>query len=380
MRLRKRLVFACLAAGLGAVMASTPASAGGPGVTTVATGLDSPRGIAFYGDKLIVAEAGHGGGDCFNAPGVPFPICIGASSKISWVNTTTGTATPLVSGLVSVSAGPEGSIGVSGLSVANGHILAQIGSTPREAPPSLALAQEETGQLISVHPDGSWSAIAPVGASDFDYTTQFTEPTPGVYSPGTQEHDANPYGVLATQEGAYVADAGANTLDYVNPDGHIQVRVHDLWRDPNAATAFPSDSVPTCVARGKDSLWVGELSGRLLKVNGDHFSVVSNPLLTHVTGCTSDGKGNIYFVNMFGAGAPFAPPPASHFFIGNVVKFNTDTGESSVLVPALPFPNMDVIGPDGNLYVTINSICPTNVPPLSFACNGATGGVVKIAL
>lgn len=380
MTLSRRCLFALLAAASGALIIASPVSASGPNVVTpVAGGLDNPRGIAFDGNMLLVAEAGHGGGDCFTPPG-SFPICIGNSSNISVVNTSNGSSTALVSGLFSVSLGPEGSIGVSGLSVNNGRILAQIGATPREAPLNIAIAQAEAGQLISVQTDGTWHAVAPVGTRDFDYTTQFTEPTPGVFSPGTQEHDANPYGVLATEQGALVADAGANTLDYVNPDGHIQVRVHDLFRDPNAAMSFPTDAVPTCVARGKDSLWVGELSGRLLKVNGDSFTVVNDPLLTHVTGCTADGKGNIYFVNMFGGGAPFTPPPASHFFIGNVVKFNSATGESSVLVPALPFPNMDTIGPDGNLYVTINSICPTSIPPLSFACNGASGGIVKIAL
>ncbi|HKB18709.1 MAG TPA: ScyD/ScyE family protein [Candidatus Dormibacteraeota bacterium] len=381
--MRKRHLFALLAAGVVAALLPIPAAAA-PSVTTIATGLDSPRGVAFFNGKLLVGEAGHGGSNCFNAPGVPFPICIGNSSQISWVNTTNGSHTPLVSGLFSVSLGPEGTLGVSGLSVGDGRILAQIGATPREAPPTITIAQQEAGRLISVRPDGTWTSVAEVGTVDFDYTTQFTEPTPGVFSPNTQEHDSNPYGVLATEEGAYVADAGANTLDRINGDGKIKIMIHDLWRDPNPNN-FPSDSVPTCVVRGDDGLLVGELSGRLLRVNGTSFSPVvvkdaaGNSLLTHVTGCTSDGRGNVYFVNMFGSGAPFTPPPTSNFFFGNVVQYNTETGKASVLAGHLNFPNMATVGPDGNLYVSTGAICgSTGVagPP----CFGATGSVVRIAL
>jgi len=381
--LRKRHLFALLAAGVVAALLPIPAAATSS-VTTIATGLDSPRGVAFFNGKLLVGEAGHGGSNCFNAPGVPFPICIGNSSQISWVNTTNGSHTPLVSGLFSVSLGPEGTLGVSGLSVGDGRILAQIGATPREAPPTITIAQQEAGRLISVRPDGTWTSVAEVGTVDFDYTTQFTEPTPGVFSPNTQEHDSNPYGVLATEEGAYVADAGANTLDRINGDGKIKILIHDLWRDPDPNN-FPSDAVPTCVVRGEGGLLVGELSGRLLRVNGTSFSPVvvkdaaGNSLLTHVTGCTSDGRGNVYFVNMFGSGAPFTPPPTSNFFFGNVVQYNTETGKASVLASHLNFPNMAAVGPDGNLYVSTGAICgSTGVagPP----CFGATGSVVRIAL
>src|SRR5260370_30604767 len=149
-----------------------------------------------------------------------------------WVNATKGSHTALVSGLFSVPLGAEGRLGVSGLSVGDGRILAQIGATPREAPPTITIAQQEAGRLISVRPDGTWTSVAEVGTVDFDYTTQFTEPTPGVFSPNTQEHDSNPYGVLAPEEGAYLADAGANTLDPINRHPNIKILIHDLFPHP----------------------------------------------------------------------------------------------------------------------------------------------------
>ena len=363
---------------LAVVVAMLPAQAAAAvTVTNVASGLHSPRGIAFVGGRMLVAESGLGGADCFDGgPGAGL-VCIGPTSRISWV--VNGSPVPLITGLFSESArGGLDSEGASGLSVNDGRILAQISTPPQElpAPPtitpaSFALGQAQAGRLIRVHRNGTWSTVAKVGEFDFNFTLSFPEP-PG---PGTQEHDANPTGVLATDEGAYVADSGSNTLDRINEDGGISVQIYDPTRF-DTGFAFPSDAVPTCVVRDQEGgLLVGELSGRLLRVQGHSFSVINAPLLSHVTGCTSDGHGNVYFVNMFGAGPVFTPPPASKFFIGNVVKYNTETGAFSMLVDGLTFPNMDTIGPDGNLYVTVRSICP-----LFPGCAGATGGVIKVTL
>lgn len=383
MGLKKRHLFGLLAIASVIGLLPIPAAAA-PTMTIVTTGLDSPRGIAFFDGKLVVGEAGHGGSDCFSPPipGIPPNFfCVGGTSQISSVNTSNGSHTPLVSGLFSILAGGTEALGVSGLSASEDRLLAQIAFTPREAPANITLAQQQAGRLISVRPNGTWRAIAPVGTVDFDYTTQFPEPVfPGPVIQGTQEHDANPYGVLASGDGALVADAGSNTLDSVTEDGKIKILIHDLFRaDP---PTFPSDAVPTCVVRGENGLLVGELSGRLLKVDGKHFTPIvlkdaaGNSLLTHVTGCTSDGQGNVYFVNMFGPGIPFTSPS---FFVGNVVQYNPESGKASVLVSGLRFPNMDTVGPDGNLYVTVGSVCGTT-PAAGGPCAGLTGSVVKIAL
>ena len=358
MRMKKRYLLGLIVMAMGALLPS-PAAATGT-VTVVASGLDSPRGIAFFEGRMLVAEAGHGGLTCFGP--ADHPACPGDTSQISWVDTTTGTITPLVTGLSSISFGREGTEGAAGISVSDGQILAIMGVAPQGLPldPAFDLGRAHSGRLISINPNGTWRSVASVGESDYTYTLQFTEPTPGVYSPGTQEHDANPYGVLATDDGAYVVDAGANTLDFVNEDGQISILHHFTWRDPNPNN-FPSDAVPTCVARSGDALWVGQLSGQLFRIDGAGVTQVvpmdgaGTPLLTHVTGCTSDHHGNLYFVNMFGPGTSFTDPS---FFAGNVVRYNADEGKGSVVADNLFTPNMPAIGPDGNLYVTAGSICP----------------------
>src|SRR3569623_2645114 len=99
----KRTIIALVAAlALAAVAASASHTATLAWSTTVvATGLDSPRGVAIApGGTLYVAEAGLGGDICDARQN-----CIGTTSKISKVDTSTGTVTPVVTGLWS-SGGP----------------------------------------------------------------------------------------------------------------------------------------------------------------------------------------------------------------------------------------------------------------------------------
>jgi hypothetical protein len=57
-------------------------------VTTVATGLDNPRGLAFLPNATLpVGEAGHGGDVCFD------DVCVGNSSQVSTIDLSTGTHT-----------------------------------------------------------------------------------------------------------------------------------------------------------------------------------------------------------------------------------------------------------------------------------------------
>jgi len=80
---------------------------------------------------------------------------------------------------------------------------------------------------------------------------------------------------------------------------------------------------------------------------------------------------------MFGPGIPFTSPS---FFAGNVVKWNPEEGNGSVVAGNLFTPNMGAIGPDGNLYVTAGSICPANVPANAPSPCAGGGKVLKITL
>ena len=391
---RLRYLVAVLTAVAVAALLPGPAAAS-PTVSLVAWGLDSPRGVAFIDSKAFVAEAGHGSNNAENCFLTPFGnTCVGNTSQVSWVNTHTGEHAAVVTGLFSITLGREGALGASGLAVRGGKLYVQIGATAREMPPTIEIGKQ-AGSLLSLNPKTSkWTTIANVGNFGFDYTTQFTPPNPTECGqcPGSQEHDANPNDVLATSHGLIVADSGSNTITKVGDRGQMEILYHFPWRDPNPMN-FPNDEVPTCVATGGNAIWVGTLAGHLYRFADTKATLVTptdsggNALLSHVTGCTSRG-GNLYLVNMFGAGQ-FSDQT---FFDGNVVKYNTESGKGEMLAdafhnPALFLPYSAKFGPDGNLYVTTGAVC--NADGTSSFGNGQVpcavgekkgGRLVKISL
>src|SRR5260370_14845291 len=112
----------------------TPAAATGS-LTLVASGFDSPRGVAFFKGKLVVGEAGHGGTNCIPASGQTPLTCFGRTSQISWVNTVTGAHSTLVDHLFSVAEfrepGPGEALGVDGISARDGRLMAILGVFPQ---------------------------------------------------------------------------------------------------------------------------------------------------------------------------------------------------------------------------------------------------------
>jgi hypothetical protein len=353
----------------------------GPTITPIASGLDNPRGLAFGPDgQLYVAEAGHGGTECI-PPERPEEegFCIGFTSGISTIDSSG--AQRVVSGLVSF-AGPNGSAatGLDGVSVSdNGDLFGietessdTIPNSPALSAQTIALAREQAGRLIKVHRSGHWKAVADVGHFDFQWTTEhFKELNP------LQPPDANPYGVLVSDDGRWVVDAAANTLDEVRPDGSVSVVAYF----PNPPV---SDAVPTCLDRGADgALYVGELTG---VGNGAGKSIVWRVVpgqqpevwasgLTAVTGCGFGSDGQFYATEFStlgfesfaaGTGAVVRVPPHGTAPIP-VVSNSPGKADSP-----LSFPNGFAVGPDGALYVSNWSIAPASNG------GGPTGQVVRI--
>jgi hypothetical protein len=127
--------------------------------------------------------------------------------------------------------------------------------------------------LLKFTPSGDWKEIADVGGVDY----QFTADNPGDGTYGT-EIDANPYGVLATPSGTYVADAGSNTLDWVGNNGDVSIL--NRFTVPPVAV-FPTDGVPTCVAPSGNQLTVADLAGRIWRVSGGTLTPVQGQTGNH---------------------------------------------------------------------------------------------------
>jgi glucose/arabinose dehydrogenase len=193
--------------------------------------------------------------------------------------------------------------------------------------------------------------------------------------------DSNPYGVLVINDRkqhrvrTFVADAGANTISEVMSNGAIRV----VSYIPNETTGALRDATPTCIAEGPD--------GMLYVATLDLLSNFANPAggqsnvwrvnpnanfprppklwatgLTTATACTFDHAGNFWATEMFAPNATGAP--------GDVVRlpFRHPTQIDHIGLGELPLPGGIAQGPDGAMYVSVNSASP--VP--------GSGAVVKI--
>jgi hypothetical protein len=358
----KRPIAALVAAGLLASMATTTASAAGPGPTVVVDGLHSPRGLSFAPNgHLYVAEAGLGSGNATDGILPGFGLT-GSVTEISGATTAHVTSRLVIGGLPSA-VDEEGTVGPDGVSVhGNGNIDVQIALSHA----GTGIPSDLLGRLVKVTPSGSMKVLADVGDFNYEWSTQHQDLAPHDFVPG----DSNPYGVLAVAGGAYVADAGTNTLDWVAANGKVSI----LAYFPNNTFA---DATPTCIAKGPDgALYVGTLAlvdsvGALLGIPGfppphpaaivyrvdptaadpSRMSTVlslATPWATGlwpITGCAASAT-TLYVSEFISGVGPTGP-------VGDVVAipFAHPDQQTSLTDGGLAFPGGVAVGPDGHVYV-----------------------------
>lgn len=351
---------ATLAVGL--LLSLAPVAAAAGSFRTVVGGLDNPRDLAFSPNgKLYVAEAGSGGAaaDCITG-GPEGATCPGFTSGLSVVDISAGTAHRVISGLASISdEGGFGATGLDGISFLGNGTLFGIMAGSQDAVPDGVFSADitaglraEAGRLIQMNPSGHWKVVADVGHTDFQWSADHQNLVPDQFP------DANPYGVLALGGSRWVVDAGANTIDRVQPNGAVTVEAFI----PNPPVS--SDAVPTCIDRGPDgAFYVGQLTG-----GGNPPGSASiwrfapgeaNPLsqwatgLTAITGCGFGADGQFYATEFSTLGLDNAAPGT-----GEVVRVPPHSTSPSTVVAGLSFPGGFAGGSDGSLYVSNWSVAP----------------------
>jgi hypothetical protein len=259
---RARLAAALVAVGTVCSILVTPGVAvAHSGMTTVAGGLDNPRGLAFGPDgSLYVAEAGRGGtAPCF--PGAEGgDVCFGTTGAISKISH--GKAWRVVKGLGSIGEQGTGanSIGPSDVAFRGRdlYFTVGLGADPAMRAGLPDAGQAQNGWLLRANKHGTLKQVADVAG--FEATAN---PDGGV-------PDSNPHSLLMTWHGQFVADAGGNSLVRVSPSGRMSTVATfpsqlvtappELGLPPG--TKIPMEAVPTSVARGPDgAYYVGTLTG-----------------------------------------------------------------------------------------------------------------------
>ena len=333
--LRLHVIAAAVAAGL-AFAAHQKTVNATPGIMTVMSGLDNPRGLAFGPEGgLYVVEAGRGGsGPC------PIhrnqPMCYGATGALTRLRG--GVQERVAVGFpsyISPSREVTGAHDVSFLGVGGAYVTIGFGGDPAQRVvfgPDGALF----GTLVHVAASGRWWPVADVAAHE------------GLINPAGDRVDSNPYGLLVEPGSRLVSDAGANALLEVEHDGKIRT-----------VAVFPSrparntDAVPTAVVKGPDGAYfVSELTGtpfsagaaRIYRVvRGEAPQVYLSGFKTAID--LDFGPDGSLYVLQLATGPVFFSGP------GEVVRVAPD-GTRSVIVSGLTMPTSVVVGPDGALYVT----------------------------
>jgi hypothetical protein len=334
-----------------------------PKVTVVASGLNSPRGLAFGpGGALYVAEGGKGGtksttGQCTQVVPPIGPYTGGFTASISKISRN-GTRTAVASGLPSSQTSPPMSFASGVADVAfqpGGKLFALIAG----AGCSHGL-KGTSNEIVRVHENGSVTAVANLSA--FLAAHPIANPDKADFEP-----DGTWYSFVTAGRGFYAVEPNHQELDKISASGHVS-RVIDFSR------FFPGNTDwrgPTAMTSRGGSLYIGTLTpfpvkggaAEVFRVNprNGRFSVFASDLST-VLGLAFSKDGALYVLEMSVKNG--GPAPAT----GAVVRIKDS--HRTLIARGLNFPTGMAFGPDGNLYVSANGL---GAPP-------GAGEVVKIAV
>ena len=347
------------------ILGLAPAATARTSVEVVATGLDSPRHLAFgsRGD-LFVAEAGRGGsGPCF--VGGEGPACMGATGAVTKIDRW-GRQSRFVEGLASYANTPgnDNAIGPHGITVLGAdHVYVTNGGPTEPKDASGAPISRETlaaqnpvadlfGRLLLIKHHGKIRKIADIWAFERDVNPDATVGNPAI--------DSNPVDVLFDRGRFVVADAGGNAIDVVKHRGRVKnlaVFANRLVPNPFGGPDIPMQAVPTSVVEGPDhQYYVSQLTGfpfppgaaNVYRVNPRTGAVtVFASGFTNIMDLAFGKNGTLYVLEIDHDGL------LSGSTDGGLFAVSRDGTKRQIVLPAgkLTMPGGIAVGKDG-LYVT----------------------------
>jgi hypothetical protein len=336
---RSLLLIVTLLTLLAAPVAAQEATPQASALTTVASGLISPRGFLWTADgTLYVAQAGSGGGS-LGTPTAPPPVGpFQGGATASVVRIENGCPVLIAGGLPSTSDQIGGILGVEDLAALGGQLYAAVDgggeAHGNAAQPSGVYRILENGSAELVADLSAWVRANPVASIPPDY-----------------DPDAAGYGL--------VADEAAGTLWVGNPNSGEILSVSLDGTVTRVADLSAGHPVPTMMAADpQGGVYVGYLTAvpfpdgvaKVSHVSADGTVTDVWTGLTAVTDVAVGPDGTLYAVEM-STGNLEEPPflvPGS----GRIVR-QAGPDSAEVLASGLMFPITIRFGPDGALYVAL---------------------------
>jgi hypothetical protein len=189
-------------------------------------------------------------------------------------------------------------------------------------------------------------------------------------NPTGDEIDTNPFGLLRDGDRWIVADAGANALLEVHPNGHVKTLAIFPNRMVEAppflglppGTKIPMDEVPTSVVKGPDgAYYVGQLTGFPFPVDGARVYRITpgaDPAtaaevyaegFTNIIDIAFGPNGRLYVLEIFKNGL------LSGDLTGALIRVNAD-GSQTLITDQLTAPGGLAIARNGTFYVSNKTI------------------------
>jgi len=359
-----------LAVGISAAAGHQAEPKPSPQWTTVATGLDNPRGLRFGPDgDIYVAEAGTGGDTssldgpdesetepCKHVPPPIGPSKGGFTSRVTRIDRH-GDRTTVADNLPSSGNGLVG--GVADVEFV-GRTLYALESG---AGCSHGLSGTDN-DLLRVNDDGTTTVVADLSAF------QRTHPV-AVIEPSDYEPDGTWYSMVAVGHDIYAVEPNHGEID------RIDTRTGDIDRLIDMS-AFVGHVVPTALAvRGRHffigNLWhfpieVGKSS--IWRVSGHGDLTLRATGLTTVLGLVPGPDHVLYALeSMTVGGFPAGFPGPTQNGSGMIVAVERD-GQQTTIATGLTMPGGMTMGPDGALYVSNHS----------FGESPGTGTIVRVPI
>jgi hypothetical protein len=311
----------------------SPSPSGAAPITTLASGLDNPRGFDWSPDGALVSALAGTGGDEHIAVADGFTVDIGLTSSI--VTVAGGCTTPVARGLVSGLWEEAGWIwGAMDVTYLGGDLYALLSG----AGPSFMSPSSFSG-VFRVNGDGTMTLVA-------DVTNWLPQHKPAVVAPDWGS-DGSLFDMEAAGDALLVSDAVSGLILRVTTDGAISTVV-DLSEGHPVPTGIAVDGDGNAFVGFETAGPYGDGQSKVVKITPD--GAVSDVWtgLTVVTDVAFGPDGALYAAEMatgFKADDPSMPPDS-----GRVVRQDGMTGIVPV-VTDLPYPVHIGFGADGRLVV-----------------------------